>query len=943
MDRTGQLLAGRYRFLRQLGSGGMGTVYLAEHVHLNRLTAVKLLRAELCTDPNAEVRFRREALLAARVSHPAVAQIYDFERTAEGDFLIAMEYVEGETLAHRLQRSGPLAIPHAVAILAGVADGLDTAHALGILHRDLKPQNLMLTADARVKLLDFGIAHALDVSSGSITEEGMVVGTPLYMSPEQLLGEPLTPASDIYSLGVVMFEMLTGQAVNAGTSFAELRAQRVVQPPPRAHVIRRECPPALSEVVAHALDPNPTARWATATQFAEAAAAAGDPSSVVVQARRRGETASASAQHDRWAGHFAALRFAGREREVQLVRDAWSAARSGRTTVLWIEGDEGAGKSCFFALAQREAVPGGAATLLGRGFQADIVRPYGAWISILRSALESWGRAMRPWPATEALTDARQDTVSDRGALHDEVGALLRAGSATSPLFIGIEDLDWCDPTSLSLLEFLVHDVVDAPVLLAVTAVSNSAAGDPSLHRLRERLRRLERVIPVALRPLSREAIASWLARALGREPPDELVRYVYGHTEGNAFFIEQVVRSLLERGTFEQLGDETARLAIANDPPPEAIADVVRRRLRAMSAATREVLQVAAIVGREFDVDLLLPLSGRDEDYILDALDEAVAAGVLTALRRAGGDWYRFTNNEVAKVLEQGVNARRRRRLHGQIATALDGRPQTPAGMQAWHWYHAGDVTRAFEAARRATSGALALHNDEDALIFGAIVVETARSTAERREAQELRGDTLRHLGRFTEAAAAYAHARSTGDSDDSSTELRRKELRCVLRSGTMSAAAVAAEARKLVEEARSLPPGQQAAAELLLAEALTEAGDCGAASEAARRAQTAALLADDQTQAADALLALGTATLKGGDAQAADSAAREASAIAAVVGDRHSGARSAMLRGSAAAARGDVTAARAAFGEALRQAEGANVTRLAREIREEISGLGA
>jgi tetratricopeptide (TPR) repeat protein len=472
--------------------------------------------------------------------------------------------------------------------------------------------------------------------------------------------------------------------------------------------------------------------------------------------------------------------------------------------------------------------------------------------------------------------------------------------------------------------------------------VSNPAAGDRSLRDLRERLRRLERVVTVTLRPLSREAIASWLGRALGREPPDELVRYVYGHTEGNPFFIEQVVRSLLERGTLDRVADETARLAIAHDPPPEAIADVVRRRLRSMSADTCEILQVAAVVGREFDVDLVLALSGRNEDYVLDALDEAVAAGVLRPLRRPGEDWYRFTNNEVAKVLEQGVNARRRRRLHGQIAAALEGHPQPAAGMQAWHWYHAGDFSRAFEAARRATRRALAVHNYEDALIFGAIVVETARSASERCEAQELRGDTLRRLGRFTEAAAAYAHARSAGDADDVSAELRRKELRCVLRAGAMSAAVVASEARKLVEEARKLPPGQQAAAELLLAEALTEAGDYSAASEAARRAQAAALLADDQTQAADALLALGAATLRAGDVETADSAAREASAIAAVVGDPHSGARSAMLRGSAAAARGDVTSARAAFGEALRQAEGARVTRLAREIRDEIAELG-
>ena len=943
MDRTGELLAQRYRLLRQLGSGGMGTVYLAEHVHLGRLTAIKVLRAELVRDVAAETRFRREALLAARITHPSVAQIYDCERTPDGDLLIAMEFVEGETVAQRLRRAGPLAIGHVAAALRGAAEGLDMAHGLGILHRDLKPENLMLTPAGTAKLLDFGIARAIDATSSGLTDAGKVMGTPLYMSPEQFLGDALTPATDVYSLGAVVYEMLTAQPPHAGPSLGELRARRLAQAPTPVHAIRADCPAALSEVVARALETEPRARWGSAREFVDALAAAGEPATITVSTPRRSDAGGRPAHADRLAGYFEALRFAGREREVQLVRDAWVAARGGRATLLWIEGDEGAGKSCFFSLAQREAAAGGAVELVGRGYQADIVRPYGGWLSILRSAHEQWGRRLRPWPAIEALTDARQETAPNRSALHDEVGAIVRAGAAEQPLFVGIEDLDWCDPASISLLEFLVHDIAGSPVLLAVTAVSNPAAGDPTLHSLRERLRRLERVAAVTLQPLDHEAIGSWLGRAFGREPSDELVRYVYGHTDGNAFFIEQVVRSLLDRGMLELEGTDAVRLALADDPPPAAVADVVRRRLRTMSETAREVLQVAAIVGREFDVDTLLGLSARGEDDVLDALDQAVAAGVLTPLRRPAGDWYRFTHNEIARVLEQAVNSRRRRRLHGQIAKAMESQPQSPAGMQAWHWYHAGDTARAFEAARRATRRALATHDYDDALVLSAIVLETAQTPADRREGHELRGDALRRVGRFAEAAAAFALARSMNGPDEACADLRRKELRSLLRAGTMRPAAVAAEARKLVAATQTVPPVQRAATELLLAEALTEAGEYADAREAARRAHAAAHEAGDQPQAADALLALGMATLRGGDARAADLVAREASAMSAAVGDPHSAVRSAMLQASAAVVLGDVPAARAAFGEALRQAEGARVTRLAREIRDELAGLGA
>src|SRR5437867_2952877 len=324
MDRVGQTLAGRYRLLRLLGAGGMGTVYLAEHVHLGRQTAIKLLHAEVGQNVDAENRFRREALLAAKISHPCVAQIYDFDRTADGEFLIAMEFVEGETVAQRLRSAGPFRIDEALRVLDGVADGLDRAHSLGILHRDPKPENLMLTASGAVKLLDFGIARDIDTTSG-VTSSGVAIGTPGYMSPEQLVGESLGPASDLYALGVVVYEMLTGQRPHTGASFAELRARRLSQPPVPVRRLRAECSVALSDVIARALEVDPKLRWPTGIAFARAATAAmAQPAPSLALSRDD----SALDQVDRWEAHFEALRFAGRAREVRLLRVAWTVARA---------------------------------------------------------------------------------------------------------------------------------------------------------------------------------------------------------------------------------------------------------------------------------------------------------------------------------------------------------------------------------------------------------------------------------------------------------------------------------------------------------------------------------------------------------------------------------------------------------------------------------------
>src|SRR5881296_1652423 len=206
---VGEVLGGRYRVLRRLGTGGMGTVYLAEHVLLGRLSAVKVLCPPLCEDdPRAEQRFRQEALLVASVRHPGIAQVYDFDRGPDARFLLAMEYVEAETVAQRLRRDGPFPLPEAIGVLRIVADALNHVHWMGILHRDLKPQNIMLGSGGVVKLLDFGVAHEM---AQLPAPDACQSGTLAYMSPDQLLGDALGPASDIFSLGVVFYEMLTNR------------------------------------------------------------------------------------------------------------------------------------------------------------------------------------------------------------------------------------------------------------------------------------------------------------------------------------------------------------------------------------------------------------------------------------------------------------------------------------------------------------------------------------------------------------------------------------------------------------------------------------------------------------------------------------------------------------------------------------------------------------
>ena len=270
----GKVLADRYRIIRTLGEGGMGRVYLAEHVRMGRLSAVKVMSPALAPTADAIGRFNREAANASRINHPNVAAIYDFGETADGVLYLAMEFVDGETLGAWLKRAGSLSLVEAGELTRQIAEALNAAHQLGIVHRDLKPDNVLVMRDAdghqRVKVVDFGIAKATQGAGQTLTTAGMSIGTPEFMSPEQLAGESLDARTDIYSLGLVTFTMLTGETPFPDLSSKQSLVQRLTtRPRGLAEVVPSTTWPArLQAALDRALSPEPEDRYRKASEFA---------------------------------------------------------------------------------------------------------------------------------------------------------------------------------------------------------------------------------------------------------------------------------------------------------------------------------------------------------------------------------------------------------------------------------------------------------------------------------------------------------------------------------------------------------------------------------------------------------------------------------------------------------------------------------------------------
>ena len=270
-DRVGQAIAGRYRLLRKVGEGAMGEVYAAEHCFIRKRLAVKLLRREWAADGEAVQRLRREAHAASAIGHPNIVHVEDFGYAEDGTVYLAMEWLEGPTLSEAMAEAMDLG--HAVGIVGQVCAGLSAAHRAGVVHRDVKPANILLTradsASVCAKILDFGVAKVLLPDGvGELTQQGSFVGTPFYVSPEQALGQPVDHRTDIYAIGVILYELLTGDVPFRSSSSLDVLARHIADVPEPPSRRRPGLPPSTDRVVMRCLSKRPEERYDSAEQLA---------------------------------------------------------------------------------------------------------------------------------------------------------------------------------------------------------------------------------------------------------------------------------------------------------------------------------------------------------------------------------------------------------------------------------------------------------------------------------------------------------------------------------------------------------------------------------------------------------------------------------------------------------------------------------------------------
>ncbi|HEU4835170.1 MAG TPA: protein kinase [Pyrinomonadaceae bacterium] len=765
----GTILRERYRLDSELGRGGMGTVYRATDLELQREVAVKVLSAT-AQNTDARERLIREARAAAALNHPHIVTIHDVGEVSGFPFLV-MELVSGP----RLSQARPADITRVVAIAIQICDALEHAHNNEIVHRDLKPDNVLLsgTSDAsNVKLADLGLA--LPAYAARISRAGVIVGTAAYMAPEQALGQTIDGRADLYALGVLLYELTTGRVPFHGDDPLTIVSQHVHAPvvPPR--VLRSDIPPALETVIVRLLAKDPSQRFSSAAETRAA----------LIESLRTESLPAESAPVVAILDALSRGRLIGRNNELAEARELWQRAREGRGHGVLLSGEPGAGKSRLAREITIQAAVDGAVVLSGGCYEYEAATPYLPFVE-----------AFRRWVREEKDNDHLREILGDTAmqiaklapeietrlgpfperqelAAHEErllffdavVQVFSNVARRQSLLFYA-DDLHWADRGTLWLLGHLLRQLRNERVLIL------GAYRETELDRTHPLAKSLvdwnrERLITrIMLRRFNESETGDQLGALLGENVSSEFAVAVHRETEGNPFFVEEVLKALIERGSVRRESGRWRRCDVDQLVIPQSVKEAIGNRLDRVSPNTNEVLRVCAILGKVFTFEELSAAAGQNEDTLLDALDEAAGAQLIAA---GSGDSFSFTHDKIREVLYEELNPIRRRRLHRHVAEGLEQRctqSQCAVEKLAHHYIQAGDLQRGLEYAKQAAAEAARVFAFDEAIAAYGRARDCAEALGltEEQLAQEeaigkafmLHGDTILAAEHFERALA--------------------------------------------------------------------------------------------------------------------------------------------------------------------------------------------
>ncbi len=674
--------SGRYKVKRFLGEGGKKKVYLANDTSLDRDVAFLLIKTEGLDDA-ARARVTREAQTMGRLGdHPNIVHIHDFGDEAGQPYMVQPLMTGGdvEGLIEKAEEHR-LPLERTLEIASSVCRGLEFAHTKGVVHRDLKPGNVMLTGDGTAMIGDFGLA--LPIERSRLTQEGTMVGTVSYMPPEQAMGGEVTPQADLYSLGAMLYEMVTGRPPFVGDESVAIITQHLNTPPVAPTWHNPDCPPGLEVLILRLLEKNPGDRFASAAEVRK-----------VLEGIDLTEVPVPTDVAQPVQNPMYRTTFVGREQELRQLQQAWDGALSGQGGLQMVVGEPGIGKTSLWEqLATYVSVRGGRA-LVGHSYEeGSLSLPYLPFIEAIRSYVQTREpEALRTElgsgaePVARIVSEVRDkvevefqtpgDPEEERYRLLQGVTTFLTNAANVQPLLLVLEDLHDADNGSLDLLVHLARNLQGARLLVVGTYRDVEVDRAHPLSGVLANLRRVGSFGRVLLRGLTVNEVHRMVNELATQDVPNQLAEAIHRQTEGNPLFVQEVLRYLVEEGLVQRRG--ASGIGSGEQPLaeriPEGLRDVIGKRLSRLSEATNRILSVAAVNGREFRLDVLQQIAGLPEEELLNALEEAKDVSLIEERTAVGAVvTYRFTHAFFRQTLYDETIAPRRIRLHQQVGVALE------------------------------------------------------------------------------------------------------------------------------------------------------------------------------------------------------------------------------------------------------------------------------
>jgi ABC-type oligopeptide transport system substrate-binding subunit/DNA-binding SARP family transcriptional activator len=708
------ILNDRYRLDRELGQGNGGVTYRAHDSLLDRDVAVKVFRPTSLAD-DARARLLQEAQAAARLNHPNIVSTYDAGE-AEGTPFIVTELVEGTSLHDR----HPETLEEVLGIARQVCAALEHAHGQGIVHRDLKPENILVTSTGLVKLTDLGLARPI---ASRVTNEGLIIGTVFYLAPELALGQRFDGRADLYALGAVLYELTTGRLPFEADDPLAVISQHLHAPvvPPRAW--NPKIPSGLDALIVRLLNKDPHDRPSTARAVLQVL----ESPEVLDRGAAPGEELTLLERMERG-------RLVGREREMAEARALWSQVLAGQGQVLLVSGEPGIGKTRLVReLVTHVKVLGGRA-YLGTCY-AGGGAPYAPFAQILGQVLEAGTDSAREVPdfvltGLLALNPALRldyphlkpeprldDPRAEQQRLFDNSMMCVAALSSHVPLLLILEDVHWAGSGTILLLQHLARHTRHRRVMIVATHRDVVPEEAPALHEMLLDFKREWLGTQMRLPRLDREQTKQLLGILFAGEITPEFLEGIYCETEGNPFFIEEVCKALVDSGKLSYKDGRWDRPSMAELGIPHGVRVAIQSRVDVLPTQVQEALRLAAVLGREFDLEMLAMASGRDEEAILDDLERAERAQLVEELRGEGTRTFGFVHSLIAATLMESMSALHRRRLHRLVAGALEARRPRDSEALAHHYYEAGEAEKATYHLLRAGDQARGLYAHREAI----------------------------------------------------------------------------------------------------------------------------------------------------------------------------------------------------------------------------------